>query len=616
VPKSSGKKKLEIAPEELTPFKSLLLLSTAQTLEPQALASKILPEVQDLSAGKWRQSVSDVAGPFDDPNLHTAFFTYVEERPPGWARASNLRDVIHHVVIACRGKDKAKNVVAFFFSDNALRDKAVERVLAKEGELGKLASIPAGRMHAAYVQGQTITLWMSGTHRRDATKVDNKVISGLDLQFALDPLGDQSFYFTAARSRLGGKIDKPVGSSPRRSRLWLGPSRDWNDFSGTTGLLFDALVTAKKPVTNPLPVLASPVLDSGDLDKIDTAYDVALIPPELIDPSAASPETLDQRARLSGLLLEPVDQDGPDFSLTVKAPAGDVLGTLDVAFDISPQGSASWTVENEEPAGTDDELFADAVDAVQNRRTWLKVWYDSGHTLADQAFFMVRFRDQPFTNFAWVNLDGFNVTMEKPSKVDVKSIGKDKEKSLFSWVKRHWAVPASGLPGEHGWLACDDGSMEKADFLHLDTINGMATLSLIHVKGSKSSAATRPISVSDYEIVTSQAVKNLRWIDQAVLAVGLSDQLKGRIKDKVWYNGTPSTAAKFTAAIAALGTNYARNVVILQPRVRRTAVDAARAAPPNGAEHLRLLQLDALLLGARANILGLNANMYVIGEDA
>jgi hypothetical protein len=615
VPKISAKKPSAVASEELTPFKSFLVASTAKTLKPETLSEKILPQVQTLTAGKWRQSVSDVVGPFEDPNVHAAFFTYVEERPPGWARASDLRDVINHVVIACRGKSKAKNHVAFFFSDNAVRDKAAEKISKQEGALGTLAAIPPATMNAAYVGGQAITLWMSGTHRRVATKVDNKVISGLDLQFALDPLEDQSFFFTAARSRLSNpKIDRPVGSSPRRSRLWLGPSHDWADFSKTIGVLFDLVVGATTPVANPLPILAGPVLDPASLASVDDAYDVALIPPELLDPSTANVETLDLRDRLGSVALEAFDPDGPNFSVRVHQPVGTAIGTLDLTFSIATDGRASWTVDDEADAGVAAEVFAEVVGVLRERRGWLKVWYDSGHTLADESFFEGRFRDQPFTSYFFEKFPAINITREKPDPITRAAIGA--QDSLFCWVKNRWTVPGSGVAPGRGWLACDDGSMEKADFLHIDTINGMPTLSLIHVKGSSSDKATRRLSVSDYEVVTSQAVKNLRWVDQGVLGDALAGRLVGRIGDKVWRNGGHATAAQFLDAVKALGADYNRNVVVLQPRARKSVVESSRKKPKDNAEHVRLLQLDALLLGARANVVGLNANLYVIGEDS
>ena len=89
--------------------------------------------------------------------------------------------------------------------------------------------------------------------------------------------------------------------------------------------------------------------------------------------------------------------------------------------------------------------------------------------------------------------------------------------SLFCWIKNCWNVNRDS--GNSGWLACDDGSGELADFIHLDEHQG--TLSLIHIKGASTSSPTRGISVGAYEVVVSQAIKNLRHLDRFYLAEGL-----------------------------------------------------------------------------------------------
>jgi hypothetical protein len=599
--------------EDLTPFKSLLVVRSPKVLAPDLLVGSIGPQLQTLATGKWLKSMSAVAGPVDNPHVYVAFFTYVEERPVSWARLSDLRDILNHLVVVCLGKGKAKRHLAMFFSDNLLRDRAAEKISKQEGALGELEPIAPGTMNAAYLAGQAVTLWLSGTHRRVASKVDNKVISGMDLQYALDPLGDQSFFYTAARARLpGGGIEQAVGSSPRRSRLWIGPSRDWDDFSKTVGTLLGLVVEATVPVANPLPVLSSPLLEAKDMGPVQGAYDMAFIPPELMDPASAAPETIEERERLGAVVFEVSSPTGAGFSFAVYHPVGTAIGTADLAFTLAAGGRASWTLSNEAPAGTNDELFQHVIGALGNRRGWLKVWYDSGHTLADEGFFEGRFRDQAFGGYLWESFAGIDIGKEKPTPLSRATIGA--EDSLFCWVRNRWTVPNSEIPPGQGWLACDDGSMEKADFLHIDTVAGVPTLSLIHVKASGARDPGRRLSVSDYEIVTGQAVKNLRWVDRAVLGTALQAALTARIGNKVWHHGAPATAAAFLGAVAALRANYARNVVILQPRARRSVVNAARTAA--GRERLRLAQLDTLLLGARANVVGLNANLYVIGEDA
>src|SRR5204863_232813 len=77
-----------------------------------------------------------------------------------------------------------------------------------------------------------------------------------------------------------------------------------------------------------------------------------------------------------------------------------------------------------------------------------------------------------------------------------------------------WLPNASAAALATSWLACNDGSREIADFIHLARpVGALARLTLIHVKPSSSDSAARQISLGDYELVVSQAVKNLRFLE-------------------------------------------------------------------------------------------------------
>jgi hypothetical protein len=95
-----------------------------------------------------------------------------------------------------------------------------------------------------------------------------------------------------------------------------------------------------------------------------------------------------------------------------------------------------------------------------------------------------------------------------------------------------------------GWLICDDGSMESADFIHFADTVTPPRLSLIHVKGSGSATADRGISVSDYEVVVGQAVKNLRYLDRTNIAEKLGFEAGKKIASAAWRNGVRQTDRK------------------------------------------------------------------------
>ena len=103
----------------------------------------------------------------------------------------------------------------------------------------------------------------------------------------------------------------------------------------------------------------------------------------------------------------------------------------------------------------------------------------------------------------------------------------------------------------------------------------------------------------------------------------LKDKLEGNgtgvLKNAVWHNGERKENRNgIIQALEAVGSRMNKKVVILQPRVRRTEYEEVREMlsgndGPVGKMH-RLRQLDALLLSARANCLGLGAKFEVIGD--
>ncbi len=340
----------------------------------------------------------------------------------------------------------------------------------------------------------------------------------------------------------------------------------------------------------------------------------ALIPPELLDPTVDQ-EVRDRAAEWSRLGFEIRDSSGADITTRVvlneAGGAERPIGEFAFRFELARPSRLSWSVAGTPEPRADREKFSEVEAVLDWHPGWLKVWYDSGHTLVDETVVALRYRDEAFDGYVWENLHDTNVKREKPDPL--AAVGT--QDSLFCWVKNYWRTRGAGpAPRARGWLACDDGSMEMADFIHLDLDTKPPTLALIHVKASKSKEADRPISVSDYEIVTGQAVKNLRYLDGLIVGEGLEAGLKKKIGKLVSEDGAPANRAGFIAVLGAVGSNYQRLVVIVQPRATRTAVEQARANR-GSSEHARLTQLDTLLLGARANCQSLGARLEVVGED-
>ena len=252
----------------------------------------------------------------------------------------------------------------------------------------------------------------------------------------------------------------------------------------------------------------------------------------------------------------------------------------------------------------------------------LTVYYDTGHTFSRGLFYKTRFRDAQFVDWRWARLKGIDVQAEKPlndKKLMIKNIGDAMDVSLFGFVAKHWPNYAD-RGAAAGWLVCDDGSMKSADFMHFDDKSSPPRLTLIHVKGSGSSAATRELSVSDYEIVVGQAVKNLRYLDRSNISIKLNSNKHTAIGSAVWHNGVrQKDRREILKILTKAGANMKTTVCVFQPRVRRSGISNIRkhigGSHPQRYDVRRLQQLDALLLAARAECLGLGADFNVIGED-
>ena len=212
---------------------------------------------------------------------------------------------------------------------------------------------------------------------------------------------------------------------------------------------------------------------------------------------------------------------------------------------------------------------------------------------------------------------------EKPtagaaSGLSVSDIGK--QKSLFCWVASNWCThPLFGCA--NGFLFCDDGGDEIADFIQLETKptdGGDPRLTLIHVKAAGSDTPGREISVAEYEVVCGQAVKNLHALDSESLQKMVRRNETNSVAAATWENGRLlGNRKKLIQTIDGLGHNYRRRVVVLQPRVTKSRYDKVAKTFRNTMttrEEDRFRQLNTLLLEAELACKGLGAEFYVIGS--
>lgn len=600
---ASRSKVAPIGHANLRPYLAAVLLAARPRGQADAaLASALLKEiaaavVDSPAAKRSTASVSAVAA---HGGLHVGHLAYSEARPPAWlapGASSTLEDVTHHLAVVAVSGDKAALVV----SDGAMRDQMLALIT-------KATVLNRSTVASAFIGPDAKTIWLNGVHARTQVKADSKTLTGSALEYALDPLGDQTYSLSAIRSQpavaglLKGARQAVVGVAPSASRVWLSRPADWSGFVAQTEALLTHLVAP--PAASPLYRFLSQAVTSGA--GVKDAYAVAVLPSALLaEDAAASPEQRGEAYRWSfEAVFTVTGSAGLDLDVRVEVGGAD-LGNVRLAVAIDAKGRVTVT-----PTWT---LLASRLDADRSACSaflsdpfQLKIYYDSGHAIADGQCFQVGWTDQLF-GWEFEDLKGYEIENEKPvvsqGEKLADKIGVGGDKSLFGFVQQKLF--------KTGWLACDDGSMELADFVHVDPVSHRITL--IHVKGSSSEKDNRQVSVADYEIVVSQGVKNIRHLDRDRLSAALERSKDKDIARAVWKDGVRQKNRKgMIAAIKALPLLAPRELLILQPRLTEAEHKYCEAKDESNARALRFKQLNALMLAARMSAMGTGAEFRAI----
>jgi hypothetical protein len=594
--------------ETLHPYVSVLLLRADSAPDAMQCAVDLLSEVGRILGKK--AIVSDVIiGPQHkrSKGLSVSVITYKQSDNAPWTTDPAFKNATWHLVVVCR----LKRLFAVCCSDSALPRTLRAELRSTTNPLSqRLVEIPEDELNAAFVKGETQTLWLSGTHRRVPSKADSKVLSGIDLRSALDPLQDQSFFFSAARSKhtIGGS-PRSIGVSPSKSSVWAGGSASWEEFTGKVKDLFKLIENAGTPVHEPLPVLAS---TETSPQSATNPYDALIVPEDTLDPvNVGNPSN--GADSWNTLRFESLAATAHGFSAQVtEAPSGPraAIGQVEITMTSGTNGKVELTCK---PVGVPNNAarLAELVSFLNQHSDWLKVWYGSGHVMTNSRLFKHRFRDLPFTEFVWEDFSNYDIDEEKPKPLSPANIGS--KRSLFCWVKNKWRPNGGNTPASSGWLACNDGSMEIADFIHVNDGGGVPKITLVHVKGAASTSGNREVSVAAFEIVVGQAVKNIRNLDSEILSGDFDQQINKRIKNAVWRNGAKVPRADMLQRLKGIDSNCSRGVVIVQPHLAKTLLASARNQA--GSNNVRAKQLDALLHSAQAACRAVGATLEIVGEN-
>ncbi len=470
--------------------------------------------------------------------------------------------------------------------------------------------IPPGALNAALLKGEAKGLWLRGTHARRTTKPDTKNISGRRLQDALNPLEDSSFAMGSARAELPdeedfGTLSGTVGITPRKSLVWISATDGFGHFGAMIrdlAKLVESTLNAGESVESPYPWLST---EARDLTGVAGAYELTTLDP---DDLPRTPEWAEETLAAAEILQR--------ASFDITGHGTDANFTAEVGLDGAMRGAIACTVESSSGAArltfgldpakpaTDPPSVRLVLDSL-SYSDLITIYYESGHAISAGTIYSTTIRPAPFSRWQWHDFTGYNITQEKPPFAKTQDIhdhiAENGDVSLFSWVVARL--------GTDGWLTCDDGTGEIADFVRYE---GDGTVSFIHVKAASSANPNRPVNVTSFEIVTSQATKNLPYLNLATLTHKLASP--GTPSPACWYNGT--RIPDRTEMIDYLNERPAHapwRVILVQPQMTKRRHEQV-AAVAQSIEKTRLQLLETMLNSARGTVTGLGAELEVIGS--
>lgn len=514
---------------------------------------------------------------------------YTETASPAWDSVGQFKDVIHQFAWIVVRDHRA----ALIASDGSMRD-------AMQTALKSANIIPRNDAFAAFVGSKARAVWLNGTHAQTDVKPEAKVLMGTALEEALDPLGDHSFHLSALRSQpaIPCLSAKTLGVALSSSRVWSVRAKTLSDLLQDVGALFDRLDSPSAPSTS-YDFLSQPV--SG-LVGVNDAYSVSVLPSVLIDPSgdgAGAAEIAQAQAWTYETQYEvkPAAAGSVDFTVRVTHRGTDI-GTLEVkptstGSQVKLTGVGWHPVD---PALNTVRLEAESylLDIKQ-----IKVHYDSGHAISGGECYRGGFVDQ-LVDWKWENFAAWDIDKEKPTPNPTlaAAIGVAGDLSLFGFVVQTY--------GGTGWLACDDGAGEVGDFVHIDPVGKKVTL--IHAKAASSKAASRGFSVSDYDLVIAQSIRNIRHLDKEQLLQSLKKSEGYAIASATWRNGVRVPRADFIDQVEKMGASFSKQLVILQPQLTQLEHAACQATGVSLPKSLRFKQINSLVQGAAMAAFGAGAS--------
>ncbi|WP_157977949.1 hypothetical protein [Paraburkholderia kururiensis] len=557
-----------------------------------------------------------------------------------WTDDPTVVDVEQHVLLLISNG----RVLGMSTSATEVRKRVNDYLDAQPG----LTAMAADVLENALLRSSKLrTLWLSGIHRKSPFKADSKVLTGPQLETALNPLDDRTFRPSAGRADTGLPVASGVsrvGVSPKRSYAWIGPTTDVADFASRFQALVGHIANRRTKTLSPLPILSQALAQAPTAGSVVKAFDFSFISTDtaadLDNTTKSSLEEFEARVELA-TTGHPANQDfalyirdrdhananraQQDWQVDVTVTLANTAVTAVLATD--SQGWPRWNVFKQ---------------LLRNRSIW-SVWYESGHSLGGGEWTILDARASSYegtitpVNFSAGN---WNIESEKPlprgggRAVVWAQIGADS--SLFSWWIRDGMAQcfphfnSATDPNSYAFCICDDGTNELADFIVLAKHRCFATPTnpshlafvMVHLKASSSSDPGRSMAPKQYEEVLGQATKNLGRVHFPETLEYLMGRL-GRGVAMLWEwtasrfqvllpRGTklPKTAQVRTTLKDFNGQRHHFHVVVVQPHQGAGNFNASmNGSPVDFKTHMLCTLLCAAEGAARASSANLNVVM-------
>lgn len=587
--------------ENITPYLSILVVKNNAGREEGEVHDEVFELIQKTSSGTVVGSER-----ISDRVLEVGFTHYTSYNlivKPSWLSGLDSYDLERHVFVSLVRNE----FIAFYFSCKGEKDHIRDQL--EGGAVEGIEFIDSSLFNSTFVNEDDVTtLWLLGIHGKDNYRAGNKVLGGGGVVDTLDPLLDQSYMMSAARTKVD--LDNrsiSIGVNPSKSSIWRGGCKTWMDFEGRVFEILAALENCHIRKDDPISFLSFPISSCSDAKG---AYDFSII-----DPAFLPEDTAVMKTRLLHKLWPLYDvtvEDGvTDNSIIFDVFCNEVrVGFLTLKYKVV-SSRVKFEISSENPEKGCTKNLKD-FSRIFSHPDLFKIWFDSGHAIVGGRLFKTGYTDVRYDGFIWGDFSGYDVKKEKPDDVKLEKIGYDN--SLFSWVKDKWtgcwsddSEYAKKGRGK-GWLYCDDGSGEKADFIHLVEFDGMYYLSLIHVKSAKSNSSNRKISVGAHDVVINQAVKNIRYCVRKNLYNDLKLRESIAQKKHCWLDGSEKDSKEFIKFLGEINTEsrYQVRVVVVQPHTKEKYYKKADTNVKK--------QLDVILVSAQSAVRSTGSGFYIIGS--